>query len=64
MNAATSEPTNISPCPMPTTSGVERRAATTVPGSSALANTKVKWPSSRRSTASTEPTKSPAVAPW
>ena len=39
---------------MPSTSGVDRRAATMVPGSSALANTSVKWPSSRRSTASTE----------
>ena len=64
MNAATSEPTNISPSPIPTTSGVERRAATMVPGSSALANTRVKWPSSRRSTASTEAGKSPAVSPW
>ena len=54
MNAATSEPTNISPSPIPSTSGVERRAATMVPGSSALVNTRVKWPSSRRSTASTE----------
>ena len=61
MKAATSELTNISPSPMPTTNGVERRAATMVPGSSALANTRVKWPSRRRSTASTEPTKSPAV---
>ena len=34
-----------------------------VPGSSALANTSVKWPSSRRSTASTDATKSPAVSP-
>ncbi len=63
MNAATSEPTNISPWPTPNTSGVERRAATIVPGSSALANTSVKWPSSRRSTASTDATKSPAVSP-
>ena len=63
MNAATSEPTNISPSPTPSTSGVERRAATIVPGSSALANTSVKWPSRRRSTASTEATKSPAVSP-
>ena len=63
MNAATSEPTNISPSPTPSTSGVDRRAATMVPGSSALANTNVKCPSSRRSTASTEATKSPAVAP-
>ncbi len=30
---------------------MERRAATIVPGSSALAKTSVKWPSSRRSTA-------------
>ena len=36
MNAATSELTNISPSPTPNTSGVERRAATIVPGSSAL----------------------------
>ena len=64
MNAATSEPTNISPSPTPSTSGVDRRAATIVPGSSALANTSVKWPSSRRSTTSTEATKSPAVSPW
>ncbi|SKV00097.1 Uncharacterised protein [Mycobacteroides abscessus subsp. abscessus] len=35
MNAATSDPRNISPSPMPTTSGVDRRAATMVPGSSA-----------------------------
>ena len=63
MNAATSEPMNISPSPTPTTSGVERRAATIVPGSSALAKTSVKWPSSRRSTASTEAAKSPAVSP-
>ncbi len=63
MNAATSEPTNISPSPTPSTSGVERRAATIVPGSSALANTNVKWPSSRGSTANTEATKSPAVSP-
>ena len=63
MNAATSEPTNISPSPTPSTNGVERRAATMVPGSSALANTSVKWPSSRRSTASTDATKSPAVSP-
>ena len=34
-----------------------------VPGSSALANTSVKWPSSRRSTASTDSAKSPAVGP-
>jgi hypothetical protein len=64
MKAATSEPTNISPSPMPTTKGVDRRAATMVPGSSALANTTVKWPSRRRSTASTEAVKSPAVWPW
>ena len=43
---------------------MERRAATIVPGSSALAKTSVKWPSSRRSTASTEAGKSPAVGPW
>ena len=43
---------------------VERRAATIVPGSSALAKTRVKWPSRRRSTASTEAAKSPAVSPW
>ena len=42
--------------PTPTTSGVDRRAATMVPGSSAWANTSVKWPSSRRSTANTDAT--------
>ena len=63
MNAATSDPTNISPSPTPTTRGVERRAATMVPGSSAFAKTRVKCPSSRRSTARTDPAKSPAHRP-
>ena len=34
-----------------------------MPGSSALANTSVKWPSSRRNTARTAATKSPAGIP-
>lgn len=44
--------------------GVERRAAMMVPGSSAWVKTSVKCPSRRRRTASTEPSKSPAVGPW
>lgn len=63
MKAVTSEAMNISPLPTPTTSGVERRAATIVPGWSAWVKTSVNAPSNRRSTASALPTKSPAVGP-
>lgn len=50
MNAATSEPRNISPSPTPTTSGVERRAATIVSAWSACVKTSVNAPSNRRTT--------------
>ena len=55
MNAATSEATNISPSPTPTTSGEERRAATISSGRSAWVNTSVNAPSSRATTARTAP---------
>ena len=51
MNAATSEPRKYSPSPTPTTSGLLRREATTVSGSSACVATSVNAPCRRRLTA-------------
>ncbi len=51
MKAATSEPRKFSPSPMPTTSGLLRRAATTRSGSCASTATRVNAPSRPRQTA-------------
>ena len=65
MNAATSEPRNISPSPTPTTSGELRRAATIVPGLVGVArHQREVRPRAGGSTAASAAAKSPAVSPW
>ena len=59
MNAATSEPRNVSPSPIPTTSGESLRAPTTTSGDDSVTARTVKAPSRRRQVRRTASARSP-----